>query len=208
MPAPSPAPADPPLAGFGRFVSRLRYVVLVAVVAVLLVAVTLFLVGAMHAVRLVFDAWRDALSFGEVDAKDTAVEFLGIISVMLRAVVFYIIGTGLYSLFITPLNLSAALGVESLLDLETKVVSVVVVILAVSFLEHFVRWEKPDETLRFAAALALVVAALVAFQFNNHRAKEFAKTHRPDEQKRAQSELFHEKKEEREIPESDIQRPA
>jgi uncharacterized membrane protein YqhA len=34
-------PADPPLAGFGRVIGRSRYVVLIAVVAVLLVSLTL-----------------------------------------------------------------------------------------------------------------------------------------------------------------------
>jgi uncharacterized membrane protein YqhA len=91
---------------------------------------------------------------------------------MLKAVVFYLIGVGLYSLFIALLNVTVALGVETLSDLESKVVSVVVVIMAVTFLEHFIKWERPAEVLQHAAALAVVVAALVAFQFYNHRAKE------------------------------------
>lgn len=58
------------------------------------------------------------------------------------------------------------------------------------FLKHFVRWEEAGETLQFAAALAIVVAARVASQWNNRRTKEFEKTHRPDAQERAKSELF------------------
>ncbi len=42
-------PADPPLAGFGRVIGRSRYVVLMAVVAVLLVSLTLFVLGALNA---------------------------------------------------------------------------------------------------------------------------------------------------------------
>ena len=45
-----------------------------------------------------------------------------------------VIGVGLYSLFIAPLNLTVSLGVETLSDLESKVLSVVVVIMAVTFL--------------------------------------------------------------------------
>jgi uncharacterized membrane protein YqhA len=67
------------------------------------------------------------------------VQSLSIIGVMLRAVVFYIIGVGLYSFFIATLNLTTALGVESLSDLEAKVVSVVIVILAVRFMQEFVK---------------------------------------------------------------------
>jgi uncharacterized membrane protein YqhA len=48
LPKNSP-PADPPLAGFGRVIGRSRYVALIAVVAVLLVSLTLFLLGALNA---------------------------------------------------------------------------------------------------------------------------------------------------------------
>lgn len=201
-------PADPPLAGFGRVIGRSRYVVLIAVVAVLLVSLTLFLLGALNAFAVTWKAWREALAHGEFASTDLLIEILGVIDVMLRAVVFYIIGVGLYSLFIAPLNLTAALGVESLIDLETKVISVVIVILAVAFLEHFVRWEEPGQTLHFAAALAIVVAALVVFQWNNQRAKEFEKTHRAEVQARAQSEMFQGKHEEREIRPEETREPA
>ena len=203
------SPAAPPLAGFGRFIARSRYVVLIAVVAVLLVSLTLFLLGALNAFSVTWKVWREAFLQGEFASTDLLIEILGVIDVMLRAVVFYIIGVGLYSLFIAPLNLTAALGVESLLDLETKVISIVIVILAVAFLEHFVRWESPSETLYFAAALAIVVASLVVFQWNNQRAKEFEKTHRPEVQARAQSEMFQAKHEERKIrPEETHEKPS
>jgi uncharacterized membrane protein YqhA len=194
-------PAGPPLAGFGRAIGRSRYVVLIAVVAVLLVSLTLFLLGALNALAVVWKAWRVALAHGEFASTDLLIEILRVIDVMLRAVVFYIIGVGLYSLFIAPLNLTAALGVESLIDLETKVISIVIVILAVAFLEHFVRWEEPGETLYFAAAL-------VVFQWNNQRAKEFEKTYRPEVQERAQSEMFASKQEEREIRPKESREPT
>jgi uncharacterized membrane protein YqhA len=167
-----------------------------------------FLLGALNAFAVTGKAWNEALAHGEFAPTDLLIEILGVIDVMLRAVVFYIIGVGLYSLFIAPLNLTAALGVDSLIDLETKVISIIIVILAVSFLEHFVRWEKPGETLNFAAALAIVVAALVVFQWNNQRVKEFEKTHRPDVQARAQSEMFQGKHEEREIRPGETREPA
>jgi uncharacterized membrane protein YqhA len=202
------SPENSPLAGCGRVIGRSRYIVLIAVVAVLLVSLTLFLLGTLNAFAVTGKAWNEALAHGEFAPTDLLIEILSVIDVMLRAVVFYIIGVGLYSLFIAPLNLTAALGVDSLIDLETKVISIVIVILAVSFLEHFVRWERPGETLNFAAALAIVVAALVVFQWNNQRAKEFEKTHRPDVQARAQSEMFQGKHEEREIRPRETREPA
>ncbi len=195
-----------PLSRFGRLIGRSRYVVLLAVVAVMLVSVSLFLLGTIGAVKSILSSWGELAARGEAGSTEQIVESLAVIGVMLRAVVFYLIGVGLYSLFIAPLNLTTALGVESLSDLETKVVSVVVVIMAVSFLQHFVRWEQPFETMQFGLTMAAVVAALVLFQVNSRRGKEFAKEHRPDVQKRAQAEMFHADKEERTVRADEIEK--
>jgi len=163
------------------------------------VSVTLFLLGAAQGASVVIRAWADTFQDGKFGSTDLTVEFLAVIGVMLRAVVMYLIGVGLYSLFVEPLNLTAALGVESLVDLEAKVISVVVVILAVTFLQHFIRWEDPLATLQFGAVLALVSGALVLFQWNSRQGKQFVKTHAPDEQKQAAGALFHGGQEERTI---------
>lgn len=189
---------------FSRAIGRSRYVVLLAVIAVLLVAASLFLLGTFQAFIGIGNAWLN-VARGQFNVTDLTVEFLELVSVMLKAVVFYIIGVGLYSLFIAPLNLTVSLGVESLNDLETKVVSVVIVILGVTFLEHFIRWEEPLETLQFGAAMALVVGALVLFQMYNHRAREDQKSNNPDVQKRAQRELFQGDREEYTVEPAEIQ---
>lgn len=165
----------------GRVIGRTRYVVLLAVVAVLLVALSLFLLGTILAFRGIWEAWA-TLFHGRIEATDLTVEFLEIVSVMLKAVFFYLIGVGLYSLFIAPLNIATSLGVETLNDLETKVISVVVVILAVSFLEEFISGKQALEILQYGGALAVAVAALVLFQFYNHRAKEDQQVHGTTEQ--------------------------
>ncbi len=54
-----------------------------------------------------------------------------------------------------------ALGVKTLSDLEAKIISVVIVILAVSFMEHFIAERGAMTVLISAAALALVVISLV-----------------------------------------------
>ncbi|PYE55683.1 putative membrane protein YqhA [Deinococcus yavapaiensis KR-236] len=195
--------AGTPPTALSHIIGRSRFIVIVAVVAVMLVAVSLFLLGVVQAAQGVWGAWREVLS-GNFQATTLTVEFLEIVSTMLKAVVFYIIGVGLYSLFIAPLNLTLSLGVETLSDLESKVVSVVIVILAVTFLEHFIRWEEPLETLQFGGALASVVFALVFFQRYSHKVKEEQQTHNPDAQARAQKELFEKDNEERVIRDDEI----
>lgn len=200
-PAGAPANHSPVLSFVGQAIGRSRYVVLIAVVAVLLVALSLFVLGAVMAATGLWKTWKGVFA-GELSPADLAsltVHFLEIVSMMLKAVVFYLIGVGLYSLFIAPLNVTAALGVETLGDLESKVVSVVVVIMAVTFLEHFIKWEEPAELLQHAAALALVVAVLVAFQFYNHRAKEDHRANAGQDEEQAKREMFHGDREERDV---------
>jgi uncharacterized membrane protein YqhA len=177
--------------------------VLVAVVAVIAVSLALFLLGAGQAVKTLWHAGQGALQ-GNFGSAELTVEILEIVSTMLKAVVFYIIGVGLYSLFIAPLNLTAALGVETFNDLEIKVVSVVVVILGVTFLEHFIAWQQAFETMMFGVALAVVVVALVLFQWHSNRAKEEQKMNDPDAQAKAQRELFHQDREEREVDPEEV----
>lgn len=188
-----------PFASLGRLIGRSRYVVIIAVIAVLLLSMSLFLLGTISAAQSIINAWTGLFTRGDAGGTELVVETLSVIGIMLRAVVFYIIGVGLYSLFITPLNLTVALGMESLADLEGKVISVVVVILAVKFLQEFVQYTRPVETMYFGVTLAAVVASLVLFQYNNRRAKEFAKEHSPNVQKQAQKEMFQENTEERRI---------
>jgi len=195
------------LESLGNFIGRSRYVVLVAVVAVMLVSLSLFLLGTIGAAKLIYSSWMEFALYGEAGSTEQIVESLSIIGVMLRAVVFYIIGVGLYSLFIAPLNLTTALGMESLSDLEVKVISVVIVILAIKFLQEFVKWNQQLEIAYFGGTLAVVVAALVLFQWNSRNAKEFSKEHAPDVAKRAQKEMFEKDKEHREIKSDEI-KPA
>lgn len=177
---------DTPLA---RLIGRSRLIVVVAVLAVLLAAFSLFLLGAYLAAENVYSAWSGVIG-GDVQSTDLTVRFLEIVTVMLKAVFFYLIGVGLFSLFIAPLNVTVALGVETLNDLETKVISVVIVIMGVHFLEHFIQWVDPMVTLQHAASLGIVVAALVFFKVFAHREALDTKRHRPQAVARARREMF------------------
>ena len=179
-------------------IGRTRYIVLLAVVSVILVSVALFVIGAGLAVQGV---WGAALAMlrGELTATSVTVDLLEVVSTMLKAVVFYLIGVGFYSLFIAPLNLTAALGIRSFNDLEIKVVSVVVVIMAVTFLEHFIRWDQAVETLMYGLSLGIVVAALVFFQKHSHSEAREDEHEDARTRIRAQQHMFNDDEEEREI---------
>ena len=176
-------------APLAELIGRTRYVVLVAVAGVLLIAIALFVLGAGLAVSSVWKAAQAALR-GDIASTDLTVQFLEVVSLMMKAVIFYVIGVGLYSLFIAPLNVTTALGVETFNDLEIKIVSVIIVIMAVTFLEHFIVWQQPVETLMFGVSLAVVVAALVFFSNHSHRARQDLQREEGLRRARAQQELF------------------
>ncbi|MHB1563058.1 MAG: YqhA family protein [Leptospirillum sp.] len=178
---------------------RSRYLVFVAVLSVMVTAFSLFLIGAVQAVGALYQSWSDVAkgvfsSHGISMSRD-----LNIVSTMLEAVVFYLVGVGLYSLFISPLNVAVALGIESLTDLESKVLSVIIVIMGATFLQHFVRWKDPVGTLEFGGSLAIVVISLVSLQWLGHRATETQKAYSLKTQIRAQQEMFHEATEQHEV---------
>jgi uncharacterized membrane protein YqhA len=194
--------APVPLAPLGRIISQTRFIVLIAVLAVMLVAVSLFLLGSWQAIIGLRGAWGAAIS-GDMSTKSLTVSFLETVTIMLKAVVFYLIGVGLYSLFIAPLNITVAMGIESLTDLESKVISVIVVILATTFLEHFILWEEPLQTLQFAGSLALVVVSLVLFEHMTHRTGRNSDGDKPAAQDKARHEMFHTEHEHQEVQEDE-----
>lgn len=187
-----------PSAPLAELIGRTRFVVLLAVVSVLLVSMALFIVGAGMAVQGVWHALK-ALVTGELTSSTITVDLLEVVSVLLKAVVFYLIGVGFYSLFIAPLNVAAALGITSFNDLEIKVISVIIVIMGITFLEHFIRWDQAVETLLYAVSLAVVVTALVFFQRQNHQEALEQEHEQGFVRVRAQRQMFHQDEEEREV---------
>ena len=190
---------SPSFNALNLILGRSRYLVFVAVLAVMMTAFSLFLIGAIQAVDALYAAWSRVLH-GEFSPHGISMSLnLNIVSTMLEAVVFYLVGVGLYSLFISPLNVAVALGIESLTDLESKVLSVIVVIMGATFLQHFVLWRDPIETLEFGGSMAMVVVSLVTLQWLGHRATEIQKSYSLRTQNRAQHEMFHESTEQHEV---------
>jgi uncharacterized membrane protein YqhA len=199
MAAESPQPEEPPrVALLAGLIGRSRMIVMVAVIAVMVAAISLFLLGAVLSAETVWNAWVEAAR-GDLGSTRLTVRFLEIVTVMLKEVFFYLIGVGLYSLFIAPLNLTVALGVETLGDLEAKIISVVIVILAVTFLERYIAHDGDLSLFWSAAAMAIAVAALVLFQWQVHRTSVQHKGHGPEAVDHAKVDLFEHSHEEQDL---------
>lgn len=181
-----------------KAIGRSRMIVIVAVIAVLLAAFSLFLLGAIIAVQTVAEAWHGVFA-DTIGPTDLTVRFLEIVSVMLKAVVFYLIGVGFYSLFISPLNLTIAMGVETLADLEVKIISVIIVIMAVHFLQRFIQHNEAIDLLMIAGALAIATLALVYFKSHAFEEAKQIKEQRTRAQAQARKEMFSHAHEEHDV---------
>src|SRR5262249_60672632 len=71
----------------------------------------------------------------------------------------------LYELFIRQIDLPVGVTVVSLDDLKDKLVGVIIVALAVSFLAQIASWAGQTDLLSYGVSLALVMLALGAFNF-------------------------------------------
>lgn len=143
--------------------SASRYLIIIAVIGALLAATSLLVYGFLEAIKLVWTL----IETGEVSrkgAKAMAVEFIEIIDLFLMGTVFYIIALGLYELFIdNRIKLPEWLEIRNLDDLKNKLISVVIVVLAVLFLGQAITWDGQRDLMGFGIGIAAVIAALTWF---------------------------------------------
>ena len=155
-------PFDAP-APLSRAVGFTRYIILLVVGSVLFVAISICLVAPVLTLGNLWNVVQEGAG-GSLAGHEGILRVLDLVIVMLEVVTFYLVGIGLYHLFIGPLPLAERIGLDTLNKLESKVVSVIVVMMAVIFLEHLVLGHSPIDSLLFGAAIALVVSALASFQ--------------------------------------------
>jgi uncharacterized membrane protein YqhA len=103
--------------------------------------------------------------FSAKAAKTMSLAVIEIIDLFLIGTVAYIAALGLYRLFIstTDIELPMRLKIDSLKDLEDKIIGVIVAALAVAFLGHAAGGDEPTALLRYGGGIAVVVAALAFF---------------------------------------------
>lgn len=142
-----------------KLLSNSRYLVLIAVIASLITAVMAFLWG-LYKTSVVLSHLVGA--FGG-ETHGIGVELITVMDTFLIATALYIFAVGLYDLFIANLELPEWLNIHNLHDLKAKLSSVIILVMAVTFLEHLVYWEDAVGTLMFGGAIAIITGALIAF---------------------------------------------
>ncbi|HEX2186813.1 MAG TPA: YqhA family protein, partial [Chloroflexota bacterium] len=116
--------------------------------------------GGLTTIRLVLEAFGHG-DFSERGAKLLAAGLVGTIDLFLLGTVLYITAVGLYELFIDPsLPMPAWLRITTLDDLKERLLAVVVVLLAVSFLDDVVTWDRSASILPLGLSVGLVIGTI------------------------------------------------
>ena len=122
-------------------------------------------------VLMVLGVWEIGVSIvnlinHSVNVKQSVVGILTAVDTLLLATVLLVIGYGLYELFVdSAVQLPAWLEIRSLDDLKSKLIGVVVAIIAVVFLGYLVDVNDPSEILYIGAGAGALVLGLAAFTY-------------------------------------------
>lgn len=144
-----------------RAIGLTRYAVFVPALASIFGAILLMAQGSIAIVMVVVDAVLNDLGL-----KETIVEVLTAVDAILLGTVLLVIGYGLYELFIdTDIQVPLWLRVEDLDDLKSKLIGVVVAILAVVFVGVFVDSSRSDDVISYGVGAGALVVGLAIFAF-------------------------------------------
>jgi uncharacterized membrane protein YqhA len=162
-----------------RILASSRYFIVVAVVGSFVASAAALVYGGLATVRVVLDAFGSG-DFSEKGAKLLSVGLVTMIDLFLLGTVLYIVAIGLYELFVDPgLPMPLWLRITTLDDLKERLLGVVGVLLAVTFLGSAVTWDGSADILALGLAVGAVlgvVSLTIALLARTHAA---AGTHHP-----------------------------
>jgi uncharacterized membrane protein YqhA len=145
-----------------KLLSSSRYIIFIAVLCAFLASVTLLVIAGIETIQLIIGAFTESVDSKSV--KQLAISFIEVIDILLLGTVFYITALGLYELFIDKdIPTPSWLHITNLDDLKSKLIGVIVVILAVVFLGQVVDWKGGNDIFFLGAAIALVIIAITFF---------------------------------------------
>jgi uncharacterized membrane protein YqhA len=149
-----------------RFLSSSRLLILLPIIGLGLSAAMAFTIGGLGLIRLVFTIvfeWATGVHPEEAHPISALiVEIVEYVHAFLVGTVLYITAVGLYQLFIGKIDFAGWLRIKNTEELETNLVGVTVVVLAVNFLGVSLA-RPPQEMLLYGAGIALPIAALGVF---------------------------------------------
>ena len=146
-----------------KIAAATRYMMYLPVIGSFLAATTLMIYGLLEVVLSILGILQTA-TFESKEAKTLALSFIETMDLFLIGAACYIIGLGLYELFIKDdLPLPDWLQIHHLDDLKDKLIKVIIVVLGVLFLSKAANWDGTTNLLPIGLAIAAVIVALTYF---------------------------------------------
>jgi uncharacterized membrane protein YqhA len=148
-----------------------RYAVFVPAIASIIGALLLMAQGSISILMIVVDA-----VLYDAYLKETIVAVLTAVDAILLGTVLLVIGYGLYELFVdTKLEVPEWLEVRDLDDLKSKLIGVVVAIIAVVFVGVFVDVNRAADVVAYGVGAGALVAGLALFALATRKDETKAK---------------------------------
>ena len=142
-----------------QIVGLTRYTVIIPALASMIGALILMAQGSFEVVMTLVNAFVDGTAL-----KDTIVQVLTAVDAILLGTVLLVIGYGLYELFVdTDIKVPQWLQVRDLDDLKSKLIGVVVAIIAVVFVGVFVDSNRSADVLSHGVGAGALVLGLAIF---------------------------------------------
>lgn len=142
-------------------IEKSKYLSLIAVICLLITFVLSLFWGISQAIN----TWmKIILSVGQ--SPDITVSILKLIDVFLMVIFLYILAVSIYKLFVSDVELPTSLVAGNIAELKAKLSSVIVLVMAVHFVE--ILFEDGIGGLQkvwYAIATALVIGVLIAFSY-------------------------------------------
>jgi uncharacterized membrane protein YqhA len=139
-----------------------RYLIIISVLGTLVGSIIVLGYGAITVVGVLINIFFNHNAFATDEVKVVAVSSVELIDLFLLSTILYIVSLGLYRLFIDPkLPLPSWLEIGDLNDLKERILGVIMVLLAISFLGYVVEWQFGDYSIvALGVAVGLVLFAL------------------------------------------------
>ena len=141
-----------------------KFISIIAIASLLVSSVIAFFMSAMKTVQAGL-AFASGLESGSL----MTVRFIQIIDMSLIATALYVFAVGLYELFIGKLDIPEWMSSTDLYQLEIKLGSLLILIMAGTFLEHLMKWRGAQDTMFFAISIAVVSMTLIGFSLASRK---------------------------------------
>ena len=142
-----------------KIVGLTRYTVFVPAIAAMIGALLLMAQGSIAIVVAVINSLRQFTPL-----KDVIVEVLTAVDGILLGTVLLVIGYGLYELFVdTKIEVPTWLEIKDLDDLKSKLIGVVVAIIAVVFVGVMVDSTRASDVMSYGVGAGALVLGLAVF---------------------------------------------